>query len=331
MGYAKAVKTMTLALAISPLVLAVAALLVGCAERPAKVVTLGDQGALSVSIGAAADQALVGTLHHGTLLWDLNSGQLMATLSHDTDQAAVVVATALSADGRFAVSAERHNLIHWDLASREVAGHWGTSGVIRSVAIDDRGQRILAGLSTQSAWLIDTTGAVFPTVIPHASAVEVVALSADGRVGVTGSDDGMLRVWDLDSGTTLWRWSFNASVASVALSPDGLSLFAAPFHGPGMIWRLQDGEVMVERLGKPRSSMTSARFSGDSQQLLTGSPAGELVLWSATSGDRIQTWQAPRPTYIRPTAQLLMDVAFVPGGQAVAAATSGGQVMTWPR
>lgn len=311
--------------------MAIAGMLVGCADRPASVVTLGDQGALAVSIGAAADRALAGTLNHGALLWDLNSGQLMASLSHNTDQTAVVVATALSADGRFAISAERHNLIRWDLSSREETGHWGTRGVIRSVAIDDRGQRILAGLSTQSAWLIDASGAVAPAIIPHATAVGVVALSADGRIGVTGSDDGMLRVWDLDSGTTLWRWSFNASVASIALSPDGLTLFAAPFHGPGMIWRLQDGEVLVERLGKPRRSMISARFSEDSQQLLTGSPSGELILWSVTNGERVQSWQAPRPTHIRPAAKVLMDVAFVPGGQAVTAATSGGQVLTWPR
>jgi len=295
------------------------------------VVTLGDQGALSVSIGASADRALAGTLNHGALLWDLSNGQLMASLSHDTDKAAEVVATALSSGGRFAVSAERHNLIRWDLANRTVAGHWGTGGVIRSVAIDDQGRRILAGLSTQSAWLIDASGAVQPAVIPHARAVGVVALSADGRVGVTGSDDGMLRVWDLDSGNTLWRWSFDASVASIALSPDGLSLFAAPFHGPGMIWRLEDGAVLVERLGRPRQSFNNARFSGDSQQLLTGSPSGELILWSASTGERIQSWQAPRQTHVRPTASALLDVAVVPGGQAVAAATSDGRVMTWPR
>jgi len=331
LSYAVPMKRLTFAIATRPLLLAAAALLIGCADQPARVISLGEQGALTVSIAAAADRALAGTLNHGAMLWDLDSGQLMANLSHDTDQPAVVMATALSVDGRFAVSAERNNLIRWDLASRQAAGHWGTTGVIRSVAIDGKGQRILAGLSTQSAWLIDASGTLSPTVIPHAMAVGVVALSADGRVGVTGSDDGMLRVWDLDSGTTLWRWSFDANVASLAISPDGQSLFAAPFHGTGKIWRLQDGHVLVERLGQPRGSMSSARFSDDSQQLLTGSPAGELILWSASTGERIQAWQAPRPTRTPPVAHALMDVAFVPGGQAVAAATSGGQVLTWPR
>src|SRR5262249_15275588 len=49
-----------------------------------------------------------------------------------------------------------------------------------------------------------------------------LALCPDGRRAVTGSYDGVLRVWDLETGQVLARYSSESTgVNHVAVSPDG--------------------------------------------------------------------------------------------------------------
>jgi WD40 repeat protein len=308
-----------------------ALLLSACSDPPAQVVSLGSQGVLSARLSPTTETALVGTVQHGTHVWDLRNGQLVATLNHAPQGTTDVVSSAFSLNARHIVTAERNNLIRWDMQNRQESGHWATTGVVRALAIDKQGQRIIAGLSDLSAWVVDASGRISPAVIPHSAAVGAVAISQDGKIGLTGTDDGHLRAWNLETGQALWRWTFNAAVATIALSPNEQYVFVAPFHGPGRIGKLQTGEVLVEKIGKPRATLLSSRFSPDGKELLTGSPNGELTVWSAETGKRLARWQAPKPTLKWPSNNVLLDVGYIPDKQQVAATMSSGQVAIWPR
>jgi WD40 repeat protein len=53
-------------------------------------------------------------------------------------------------------------------------------------------------------WDLDT-GACLRTLQGHTKTVWSVALHADGRRAVSGSDDNTVRVWDLDTGACLTK------------------------------------------------------------------------------------------------------------------------------
>ena len=54
-----------------------------------------------------------------------------------------------------------------------------------------------------------------------------VAFSPDGQQIVSGSGDGLLRLWDTATGASLWVFSgHEAIVESVAFSPDGRQLLS---------------------------------------------------------------------------------------------------------
>ena len=164
----------------------------GCAEAPQQIVALGYGGVLSMRLSADGEQVLVGSVQQGAGLWHWRTQQRLATLSHAEQERAQVFASAFAPDGTRGVTAERHNLVHWDLGTGRVLGHWSAQASVRSVAVANRGRRILAGLNSREAWLLDGHNVRLPVVIPHAEAVRAVDISADAALGATGADDGLL-------------------------------------------------------------------------------------------------------------------------------------------
>lgn len=64
--------------------------------------------------------------------------------------------------------------------------------------------------------------------------VTTVALSANGRAIVSGSADHTVRTWDLESEQLRLLFWNDASILSIALSPDGRTLFCG--DSAGRVW-----------------------------------------------------------------------------------------------
>lgn len=74
------------------------------------------------------------------------------------------------------------------------------------------------------------TGETLSTLEGHSSWVDTVAV-VDGRRAVSGSSDGMLRVWDLDTGETLAVTTLDAPVSALAVAPNGRIVVAGDRSG----------------------------------------------------------------------------------------------------
>ena len=83
---------------------------------------------------------------------------------------------------------------------------------------------------------------LFRTLIGHKSPVKAVAINEDGTRAVSGDENGVIKIWDLNDGRTLNTFDFHSNhggtyfaageVISVALSADGrwaLSLAPKPY------------------------------------------------------------------------------------------------------
>jgi len=302
----------------------------GCAEPPAETVALGYGGVLSLRLSPNGEQALVGSVQQGAGLWNWRTQQRVATLSHAEQDRAQVFVSAFSPDGTRGVTAERHNLIHWDLSQGRVLGHWSAEAGVRCVAVSNQGRRILAGLTSREAWLLDGHNVRLPVIIPHAEAVRAVDISADAAMGVTGADDGLLRAWNLEQGAAFITWKFDAPVTTAVFSPDQRLLFAGPAHGTGRIWDLAQNTVLHPAMGARRGGFSRACFSADGALLLTAAANGQISLWTVASGQIRKTWQLPRSFTNRTERLGVLDIGFDAALRHVLVAVTSGQVLVWP-
>jgi WD40 repeat protein len=62
------------------------------------------------------------------------------------------------------------------------------------------------------------------TLEGHGGWVTAVAVTPDGRRAVSGSDDGMLKLWDLEQGTVLATFTADQDITAVAAISDRLFL-----------------------------------------------------------------------------------------------------------
>ena len=79
----------------------------------------------------------------------------------------------------------------------------------------------------------------------HAYRVNSVAVSADGRLALSGSSDSTVKVWDLRSGQELRTLAGHAyGVNSVAVSADGRLALSGSGDSPVKVWDLTSGQEL---------------------------------------------------------------------------------------
>ncbi|MEN3332005.1 MAG: hypothetical protein V7641_1370 [Blastocatellia bacterium] len=162
----------------------------------------------------------------------------------------------------------------------------------------------------------------------HTGPVNAIALSGDGRVLISASDDNTLKIWDTATGNVLRTLYGHAQpVLAVALSPDGRLIASGGEDLNVRVWDVATGEARV--FGQQNSSVKELAFSGDGQQLVSlGS--NELKVWNVASGREIrstklgddkdnswaQTTGGPRHRYDQTATALTIDgrLAAVGGG-----------------
>jgi WD40 repeat protein len=160
-----------------------------------------------------------------------------------------------------------------------------------------------------------------PTLQPqsgHTDMVKVAAISGDGRLLISGSDDKTAILWDPASGKQLRVLQGGyGSLTSVALSADGSKAYVGYFDYKVRIWDTASGEVIqvLEGFGKPINYLALA--PKEDLLLAATSLDKSAALWELPSGRRI--WSASYD-------QKISKLAFIPGRRE-AALRLGGE--TW--
>ncbi len=304
--------------------------LAACADAPSQTWQVAEKGGLmTASIDADGGRVLAGAVAHGGSLWRLSDGARLFDWNHGEGAHSVLVAGAFSPDGSLAATAERNGIVAWRTDNGESAGFWRTEAGVRSLALSGDGRWLLAGLFDGVAMLIDLRVGQPAGRIQHRFVVNAVALDGAGRLAVTGSDDGAVQVWSIEDGSERLAWRYPSGVSTVTLSPDSRLVYAGRQHGKGEIRDIDSGR-QISQIGHDRGTVVAARFSSDGRRLLTGLPAGRLILWDVQSGAQLRQWVAPRSAIWYPTALVPLDVAFDERGGRVLGVFSDGSVMAWP-
>ncbi|MBI3554055.1 MAG: WD40 repeat domain-containing protein [Elusimicrobia bacterium] len=132
-------------------------------------------------------------------VWALDTGQLVQELAGPGPWTSL----AFSPDGRSLASGSQDSVRLWEVASgRDTLSFKGNAGRAVAFVPGGRGLASCGGTNTARFWE-SGSGKPSGSLIGHLDSVNAMALSADGRLAVTGSEDHTARLWDIASGRSL--------------------------------------------------------------------------------------------------------------------------------
>jgi len=222
--------------------------------------------------------------NYGLILWNLDTGQPIRTLSGHTG---TIRSVAYSPDGRQALSlASNGQLILWNLETGEKMRKYAISYPFPSiVAFGPDGRTALVGTQVLVILLDLGTGTEIHTFMIAQTANDV-AFSPDGRAALYGSNDASVGLFDLETYTLEQSFVGHLSaVQAVAFSADGRYVLSGGVDPFLILWDAATGET-IRRWTLPASStVNSLTFSPDGQTALSGLADGLVVLWNVESGE----------------------------------------------
>lgn len=279
-------------------------------------VVFSPDGTRLASIGATATAKV----------WDALSGELLLTLSSDTDEPGSSV--AFSPDGKTLATAWATQVILWDAASGEklftlcgqsVGTTIGYNLGVGQISFSPDGRRLaVANMDGVSkVWDLSAQTEALALVgdfLPP----KAIAYNADGSLLASGGDEGVVKVWDANRGTELFSLTLGGVIHSIAFSHDNNRLAAASEDGNVKIWDAATGE---ELLRLPRlSGLYDVVFLADGR-LATAGQDGAARVWDAATGQLLFTLAGPTSTVI--------GVSGSPDGKRVATSGYDGSIRLW--
>jgi WD40 repeat protein/transcriptional regulator with XRE-family HTH domain len=203
-----------------------------------------------------------------------------------------------------------------------------TFGPIWALVTSPDGQYWAAGGRRGEVWVWKEAGKTLHLVWQaHTDIVRALSFSPDGRRLASGSWDGLVKLWDVESGalsggqvSLLWSGGHTGIINSVAFAPDGSLLASGGHDATVRLWDVESSSYRTALAGYT-SVVFGLAFTPDGRRLLGGSTDGTLRLWEVESSQCMQI--------MRGYAVSLYDVAWSPDGTQLASAGSDALVTIW--
>jgi len=204
----------------------------------------------------------------GISLWDVARRQEIGQFYGDTEDAMLFTSMAFSQDGTKLVSASGRNnpvIRLWDVPTRQQIGQFsGHKYSVNSVVFSPDGTKVASGSSDNTIRLWDVAtqqqvGQFSGPVIDHEdslvwsitvrvripeeeelNSVYSVAFSPDGSMLAAGSDDKIVRLWDIKTGQQIGQLLGHTNhVVSVKFSPNGTLLASGSDDKTIRLWDIR--------------------------------------------------------------------------------------------
>jgi WD40 repeat protein len=155
----------------------------------------------------------------------------------------------------------------------------------------------------------------------HFKAIRTAALSCDGSRAVSGGNDAILKLWNLQDGTFVMDMAGHKDIIySAAFSPDGTRIISGSGDRTVRIWDALTGECLTCLEGHKRSVFGVA-FSKGGRFALSGGEDHILKLWDVDSGRCLNNF-AGHTGWVQ-------SVCFSADGQLAVSASQDRNVKIW--
>ena len=157
----------------------------------------------------------------------------------------------------------------------------------------------------------------------HSDTVRALSFSPDGRALATGSWDGSIKLWGIESGALLWVNWFSENIECLAFAPDGRTLASGGDDATVKLWNATTGahRQTLSGLGGPVFALA---WSPDGRLLASGGVDRSIRLWEFTG---MQPGTSVR--VLTGHTDWVLGLAFAPDGTQLASGSWDNTVRLW--
>ncbi len=125
-------------------------------------------------------------------------------------------------------------------------------GRLQSCEVPEIQRLLQQAKHNQTVWLRPLKSSLTPSggrllriLTGHSDSVNVIAITSDGKQMVSGSEDGVLQVWDLETGKQLLTLTGHSQlVTAIAISQDNKRVISGSEDGTLRVWDLTKGKEL---------------------------------------------------------------------------------------
>ncbi len=201
----------------------------------------------------------------------------------------MVRCVAFTPDGQMlATGGDDRKILFWDLMQRQVAIALSLDDTAaHALAFSPDGQTLVTGsyrkikvwrISRQE-WLTTFEPQLLHSFTGHSHIVRSLAVSADGKILVSGSRDKTIKIWHLETGELMHTLKGHRDgVYAIALSPHGHILASGSVDKTIKLWHLETGELLGTFIGHT-NTVTALAFTASGEILVSGSLDKTIKIW----------------------------------------------------
>lgn len=177
--------------------------------------------------------------------------------------------------------------------------------------IKDHGNLDCIRITPDCKWLVSTTRSTDKTIRiwdlntgfckvlkGHTERISSIDLNPDGKIIVSGSYDGTVRVWDRETGGCLKVLEgHNSRVICVSIDAEGRRVLSGSQDGIIRLWNVESSGYRSS-LKRHNASVSSVSISFNGGKALSNTKT-ELFLWDLTTGGSVKTLECCEPSKAR--------------------------------
>ncbi len=210
-------------------------------------------------------------------IWGARGGKLVQTMR---GKGGYQESAFFNPDGQMLITNGNDSAIrYWRVSDGGMISRIAVQGGGIALAVRPDGGMLAVGCDDRRVRLYDYLGKLQATLDGHRDSVSCLAYSLDGSLLASGSADGVVCLWDGESGELRHQLrGHQNAIRSVAIHPDGLVVASGGVDGSIRLWRASDG-ALCQVLTGHSSGVLRIAFSPTGALLASGGGDGAITLW----------------------------------------------------